>query len=154
MWEGGTKGSLLRGDRTQRISSCKWTQGQHRNKRQQECIRKTSSNKTHREVVWYYSLLIQSWRNLQLLPGQAGERRGPHQLITYGEADEIMNSKSEYHQPGVTSRVVGRWTERSSTLFSRPSRQSVAKTKSILFRLINQSLRMNYQIVYPPLTLE
>ena len=33
-------------------------------------------------------------------------------LITYGEADEIMNSKTEYHQPGVTrvvpTREVGR----------------------------------------------
>ena len=33
-------------------------------------------------------------------------------LITYGEADEILNSKTEYHQPGVTrvvpTREVGR----------------------------------------------
>ena len=29
-------------------------------------------------------------------------------LITYGEADEIMNSKTEYHQPGVTRVVTTR----------------------------------------------
>ena len=33
-------------------------------------------------------------------------------MITYGEADEKMNSKAEYHQPGVTrivtTREVGR----------------------------------------------
>ena len=43
-------------------------------------------------------------------------------FITYGEADEILNSKTEYHQPGVTrvvpTREVGRCIERSSRLIS------------------------------------